>query len=318
MYHNSKRMYVLGIDAGGTKTVCLLADEQGSILAEARGGGANLQAHGELEVEKVLHHVMESAIGDRDVRPAAVCLGIAGVDRPQDADAVRGIMRRIGAKARTLIVNDALVALVAGAGETAGVVIIAGTGSIAYGRNAEGRAARAGGWGYLLGDEGSGFWIGRRALSAVVRAADGRGPVTELTDRVMSHLGLVRPSDLIHETYYRDLKRVAIAGLAPVVEGARASGDAVASEILAQAARELTAAASSVVNRLEMRGEVFPTILAGGIFKAIPWLATELMGLLLEVAPRSQTALLESEPAVGAVRLALAEARGTAIIPVYV
>lgn len=311
-------MYVLGIDAGGTKTVCLLADDQGSILAEARGGGANLQAHGELEVEKVLHHVMESALGERDVRPSVICLGIAGVDRPQDAEAVRGIMRRIGSKARTLVVNDALVALVAGAGDMAAMVIIAGTGSIAYGRNVQGQAARAGGWGYLLGDEGSGFWIGRRALSAVVRAADGRGPATELTERVMMHLKLVRPSDLIHETYYRDLKRAAIAGLAPVVEMARAAGDAVASEILAQAARELTIAASSVVTRLGMRGEVFPTILAGGIYKAVPWLADEMMRLLLEVAPRSQAGLLEVEPAMGAVHLALAEARGAATIPVYV
>jgi N-acetylglucosamine kinase-like BadF-type ATPase len=318
MYHNSRGMYVLGIDAGGTKTVCLLADESGAILAEARGGGANLQAHGELEVEKVLHQVMETALGEHDVRPSAICLGIAGVDRPQDADAIRGIMRRIGWKARTLVVNDALVALVAGAGDTAGMVIIAGTGSIAYGRNGHGQAARAGGWGYLLGDEGSGVWIGRRALSAIVRAADGRGPATELTGRVMSHLGLVRPSDLIHETYYRDLKRAAIAGLAPVVEQARAAGDAVAADILAQAARELIVAASSVLARLGMRGDVFPTILAGGIFKAVPWLAAEVVRLLLEVAPRSDARVLEVEPAVGAVRLALAEARGAATIPVYV
>src|SRR3954469_12833500 len=77
--------HVLGIDAGGTKTVCLLADEQGSIVAEARGGGGNLQAAGELEVEKVLHRVMEDAIGDRAVVPSAICLGIAGVDRPDDS-----------------------------------------------------------------------------------------------------------------------------------------------------------------------------------------------------------------------------------------
>ena len=121
-------MHVLGIDAGGTKTVCLLADEDGIVLAEARGGGANLQAVGELEVEKVLHHVMEMAIGDREIRPEAICLGIAGVDRPQDSDAVRGIMKRIGFKVRTLVVNDALVALTAGAGDAPGVVVIAGTG----------------------------------------------------------------------------------------------------------------------------------------------------------------------------------------------
>jgi N-acetylglucosamine kinase-like BadF-type ATPase len=310
-------MYVLGIDAGGTKTVCLLADEQGSILAEARGGGANLQAHGELEVEKVLHHVMDTALGERDIRPSVICLGIAGVDRPQDGDAIRGILRRIGAKARTLVVNDALVALVAGAGEAPGVVIISGTGSIAYGRNARAQAARAGGWGYLLGDEGSGFWIGRRALSAVVRAADGRGPATELTERVTAHLNLVRPSDLIHETYYRDLKRASIASLAPVVEAARDAGDAVAAEILTQAASELTAAAASVVSRLGMRGDVFPTILAGGIFKAVPWLADEVGGLVLEVAPRTQPRVLQVEPAVGAVRLALAEAQGAAAVPAY-
>ncbi len=91
-----------------------------------------------------------------------------------------------------------------------------------------------------------------------------------------------------------------------------------ASDILSQAARELTIAAASVVSRLGMRGEAFPTVLAGGIYKAVPWLADEVMRLLLEVAPRSQARLLEVEPAVGSVRLALAEARGAATIPVYV
>jgi N-acetylglucosamine kinase-like BadF-type ATPase len=104
-------IHVLGIDAGGTKTVCQLADETGEVLAEARRGGANLQAIGEFEVEKVLFDVMEEAIGDLDVLPAAVCLGIAGVDRPDDARVVRGIMKRIGYKAKLLVVNDALVAL---------------------------------------------------------------------------------------------------------------------------------------------------------------------------------------------------------------
>src|ERR671935_1648243 len=116
-------LHVLGIDAGGTKTVCQLATERGEVLAEARRGGANLQAVGELEVEKVLHDVMEEAIGTRTVVPAAICLGIAGVDRPEDAVVVRGIMKRIGYKARVLVVNDALVALEAGAPSKPGVVI---------------------------------------------------------------------------------------------------------------------------------------------------------------------------------------------------
>src|SRR5436190_11502585 len=106
MYHRSVR--VLGIDAGGTKTVCMLADERGQIIAEARGGGANLQSAGELEVEKVLHEVMEGVLAGHDERPDAICLGTAGVDRPDDGEAVRGIMRRIGYKSRTVVVNDAL------------------------------------------------------------------------------------------------------------------------------------------------------------------------------------------------------------------
>jgi glucosamine kinase len=311
-------MHVLGIDAGGTKTVCLLADAQGTVLSEARGAGANLQAAGELEVEKVLHHVMESAIGDRDIRPDAVCLGIAGVDRPQDADAVRGIMRRIGFKSRTLVVNDALVALVAGAGDAPGVVVIAGTGSIAYGRNDRGQASRAGGWGHLLGDEGSGFWIGRHALAAVVRQADGRGPATELTTLILEHLHLSRPFELIHEVYHRALPRQHIAALAPLVQRARDEGDAVAAEILQRAAEELANAAASVIGRLEMRGDAFPTFLAGGIFKVVPWLAQDITRRLSEVAPRSTVSILAVEPAVGAVRLALSEARGGAFVPAYV
>src|SRR3954470_23995635 len=110
----SDSIYVLGIDAGGTKTVCQLADGRGEVLAESRRGGANLQASGELEVEKVLHEVMEEAISEQDIRPDAICLGIAGVDRPDDARVVREIMKRIGYKAKLLVVNDALVALEAG------------------------------------------------------------------------------------------------------------------------------------------------------------------------------------------------------------
>ena len=136
-------MNVLGIDAGGTKTVCLLSDGDGRILSESRGPGANLQSAGELELEKVLHHVMETALGDSAARPAAVCLGIAGVDRDDDARLVRAIMRRISPGSRVLVVNDALVALVAGAGAGAGIVVMSGTGSIAYGRDARTRAARA-------------------------------------------------------------------------------------------------------------------------------------------------------------------------------
>jgi N-acetylglucosamine kinase-like BadF-type ATPase len=311
-------MHVLGIDAGGTKTMCLLADGKGQIVGEARGGGANLQAAGELEVEKVLHHVMDAAIGNRDVRPAAICLGIAGVDRPEDTAAVHGIMRRIGFKAQVIVVNDALVALVAGAGDAEGVVVVAGTGSIAYGRDASGRAARAGGWGYLLGDEGGGFWIGRAALMAVVRQFDGRGPVTLLTPMILEHLDLLTPKELIHEIYYRDVHRHTIAGIAGLVQRAMDEHDAIAAEILTRAGAELASAAGSVISRLEMRGDAFPTVLAGGIFRGIPWLVDDVKGRLSEIAPRTHVQRLDVEPAIGAVRLALAAAHGSFALPIYV
>jgi N-acetylglucosamine kinase-like BadF-type ATPase len=311
-------MYVLGIDAGGTKTVCYLADSEGRIIGEGRGGGANLQAQGELEVEKVLHAVIDQAIGDRAILPSAVCLGVAGVDRPEDDRTVRAIMRRLGYKKHALVVNDALVALVAGIGDEPGVVLIAGTGSIAYGVNAAGVAARSGGWGFVLGDEGSGYWIGRQALAAVVREADGRGPRTELTPFVLEHFNLPRADGLVREVYDRGLQRQAIAAIGVVVERARAAGDIVAAEILNKAGEELTRAAASVISRLEMRGQTFGTVLAGGMFRVIPWLAADVTQRLGEVAPRTTVNTLDVEPAVGAVRLAVRELREGVRVPPYI
>lgn len=310
-------MHVLGIDAGGSKTVALLATADGRLVAESRAGGANLRTHGELVVEKILHDVIDHVLEGQAVRPAAVCLGIAGVDRGDDAATIRGVMRRLGFRERTLIVNDALIALVAGAGRPTGVVLVAGTGSIAYGVNQGGMATRSGGWGPVLADEGSGYWIGRRALIAIMRHADGRGPRTALTPMVLESLGLSQPDDLVNEVYEGAERRQLVATLGPLVETARAAGDAVAAEILREAAVELVHAAGSVITRLGMRGDVFQTFLSGGMFKSIPWLAADVAGRLLDVAPRATASLLTADPAVGAVTLALAEANGGARVPAY-
>lgn len=311
-------MHVLGLDAGGMKTVCLLADGSGTVLATARGPGANLQVQGELEVEKTLHELMEQALSGHALLPDAVCLGIAGVDRPDDAAVMRGIMRRIGYKTRTLVVNDALVALVAAVGEEPGIVIVCGTGSICYGRNDRGLAARAGGWGYILGDEGSGYWIGRRALTAATRHADGRGPATALTAMTLDHFAVRSVPELVHEVHARDPRRHRIAGLVAAVQEAAAGGDVLARQILDDAADELLAAAASVAERLEMRGDAFPFVLAGGVFEGVPILRESVLRRLADVAPRCQPQQLTGEPALGAVRLAMAEARGGATIPSYV
>jgi N-acetylglucosamine kinase-like BadF-type ATPase len=310
-------MHVLGIDVGGTKTVCLLADEEGQIVASAREEGANLQGAGEQTLEHVLRTVMKGAIAGHNIRPAAICLGIAGVDRAADEAVVYGIMKRIGYDARILVVNDALIALQAGIGDGPGIVVVSGTGSIAYGRNARGEASRAGGWGYVLGDEGSGYWIGRLALRAVVRHADGRGRPTVLTEKLLGHFQAERAAELIHKIYHEEVGPRAIAALAKYVQQARDEGDIVASAILTQAGDELITAATAVMARLDLKEEDFTFVLAGGIFHAVPWLCDQLTLLLPSLAPRSRTLRLATEPALGAVQFALAELRGGARVPAY-
>jgi N-acetylglucosamine kinase-like BadF-type ATPase len=310
-------MPVLGIDVGGTKTVCMLADEGERVIAEGREDGANLQGAGELALEKVLHSVMEKTLEGTGILPSAICLGIAGVDRAADEAVVRSIMNRIGYKARILVVNDALIALQAGIGDAAGIVIVSGTGSIAYGRNEQGEAARAGGWGYVLGDEGSGYWIGRLALRAVVRHADGRGRATSLTPRLLAHFGVERATELIHKVYQDELNPRSIAAVAKYVQHARDEGDSVAASILNRAADELMTAATAVMSRLDLSERPFTFVLAGGMFHALPWLCDQMQLLLPALAHQSRVMRLNDQPALGAVRLAIAEMNGGARLPVY-
>lgn len=294
-----------------------MGDGEGRIVASAEGAGANLQAVGELELEKVLHAVIEQIVARQSVAPAAICLGIAGVDRPEDTVVVRSVMSRIGYKARLVVVNDALIALRAGIGDAPGVVVVAGTGSIAYGCDRQGYAARAGGWGSILGDEGSGYWMGHLALRALMREADGRGQPSRLTPRLLAHFGVQRPEELLRTVYRRDFTPATVAALASDVQQARDEGDEVASAILERGARELADAARSVTTRLGMAGEDFAFVLAGGMFKAAPWLRERVAQLLPEIAPRSRTLHLDVEPALGAVHLALAEIHGGARLPTY-
>jgi N-acetylglucosamine kinase-like BadF-type ATPase len=293
--------YVLGIDAGGTKTVGLLADETGRVVAEARGTGANLQTHGELEVEKVFDGILE-AVGARG-EIAAVCLGIAGVDRPRDEEVIRGILRRLGYRETARVVNDAAIALVAGAEERVGIVILAGTGSIAYGADREGHTARSGGYGFLLADEGSGYWLGHQALRAAVRSADGRGPQSALAALVFESLGVGSVAEMVPVVYEKGLPKFRIAAHAGLVQQASDRGDAVATALLEEAALELSLAARAVAQRISLGGGPYRVVLAGGVFKACPSLLGRIercLGL-----PGAELVPLRVEPAQGAVALAL-------------
>jgi glucosamine kinase len=292
---------VIGIDAGATKTVGLRADESEQVVAEARRGGANLRTHGELEVEKVFDDLLEELDPDREA--AAVCLGIAGVDRPPEERLVSGILRRLGYRQRARVVNDAAIALVAGAPDRWGIVVLSGTGSIAYGLDRGGRPARAGGYGYLLADEGSGYWLGHRALRAAVRGADGRGVPTRLTELVFESLGVTSMAELVPRVYEEGLANHQVAALAGLVQKAAGQGDGLAASFLEEGGAELGLAARAVARQLELGAQPFPVVLAGGAFKACPGLVEPLTRSM--AMPEARPARLAVEPARGAVTLAL-------------
>ena len=297
--------YVLGIDAGGTKTRALLTDETERVLGSADGGGANLKINGELEVEKVLHKVVEEVEAQAGVHPEAVALGIAGAERSKDQAILRGVLRRIGFRQRVVVTNDARIAFVAGSTLRVGLALVCGTGSIAWGRNAAGDVARAGGRGWRVGDEGSGFWIGERAIRAVLRAEDGRGPATALRTPLLAHFDAADIDGLIAAVYDNDYPRHRVAVFAGQVEAAAAAGDAVSAEILESAAAELVLAARTVVARLDLERAAYDVILAGGTFAALPRLRSAVGERL--ASAHARVASLDVEPAVGAVRLALEE-----------
>ena len=169
----------------------------------------------------------------------------------------------------------------------------------------------------MLGDEGSGYWIGRLALRAVVRHADGRGRATSLTPRLLAHFGAERATELIHKVYHDELNPRSIAAVAKYVQHARDEGDMVAGGILNRAADELMTAATAVMTRLELAAQPFTFVLAGGMFHAVPWLCDQMQLLLPALARQCRVMRLNEEPALGAVRLALAELKGGARLPVY-
>ena len=293
--------FVIGIDAGGTKTVGLLADETGKVHSKAISGSANLLVKGELAVEKVIFDVIESLEAPEPL--AALCLGIAGVGQPGADQVIRDVLRRLGQRQPVRVVHDALVALVAGAPSGIGIVVVAGTGSIAYGVDPAGETARSGGWGYLLGDEGSAFWLGHYAVRHAIRAADGRGVSTTLYPLICEKLGVSDPTELVKWFYDQELSRNRVADLASLVETASADGDEVAETLMDQAAKHLASAARAVANHLTFP-DPYPIVLAGGAFKACPSLSPR-VEIMLDDLPDVEVRLLTVEPAVGAVTLAL-------------
>jgi N-acetylglucosamine kinase-like BadF-type ATPase len=203
--------------------------------------------------------------------------------------------------------TDARVALAGATGNLPGIVIIAGTGSIACGINARGRFARAGGWGPTMGDEGSGSYIGRRALEAVVMAYDYRGEPTSMMEPVLRHFGVLSPPELPPVIYDSPAEVLGkIAQLSKIVVNAAQEGDKVAVEILKDAAVELARAATAVIEQLRMEKESFIVAYVGGVFEAGELILAPLRDEIQKVAPNAEIAPPIDPPVIGAVKMAIA------------
>ena len=323
--------YYLGIDGGGTKTTCAVGDES-RLIATATAGPSNVIRVGEVQARKSLQQAVGQACAAAGITPTQVertCVGGSGAARPELAE----IVRRSLAEVLTTpidVVGDMQIALEAAFDDGPGVVVIAGTGSIAYGRDRQGRTVRAGGWGFAIGDEGSAHWIGRTAVSAVLRAADvaDRG----LADRGPADLGLadLSPAELRAEppktgAYSSfaealckvwgvrslvDLARVAnsipppdFAALFPAVA---ASEDEIAARVVTNAGSELAQVAMVVVNRLFPKDEVGPVRVAmtGGVFRHAALVRQVFYNELRRLEPRAEVNPQVIEPVEGALHMA--------------
>ncbi len=304
--------YYLGIDGGGTKTVCLLSDENGRVIGRGMAGPSNYHTVGVAQTTTSIQEGISAALAQsgQEIREiTGTVLGMSGVDRPDDHGVIEHILDGMNLTFHSRRVeNDAVIALAGATVARPGVVIICGTGSIAFGINQQGERRRAGGWGPILGDEGSGYEIGRQSLVSAMRAADGRGPETILQSMVIRHLQLSAVEQLITRVHEQKMPRHEIADLTRLVMTAAGQGDQVAQDILATAGSELALAANAVIRGLRMQDQEFDIALAGGVVRS-PSLVTEtIKAITREAAPLSRVIQPRFEPVAGALLLALQSA----------
>jgi N-acetylglucosamine kinase-like BadF-type ATPase len=300
-------IFVLGLDGGGSKTICVILDSSGSEIARGLSGASNHQSVGVELSTQALREAIESARASAGSPPIVrACWGMAGLDRPEDEEIIQAIADQLLPEIPVEVVHDSTIALVGGTGgNRAGVVIIAGTGSIAVGYHSSGQMARSGGWGHLLGDEGSGYQIALQGLNAATRARDGRTRETRLVNDLPALTRTGSMEELASRIYLEDWSAAQIADLAPAVLNAAVKGDLAAEQILQHAAEELALAARIVVDKLEMPSEPFNVVLAGGIFKGSEEMVKKVRKLILNYAPNAKVNLPKFEPVIGAGMIAL-------------
>ncbi|HSZ03259.1 MAG TPA: BadF/BadG/BcrA/BcrD ATPase family protein [Terriglobales bacterium] len=255
----------LGIDGGGSKTSCIIGDEN-SVLGTGTSAGSNVVRVGESRARESLGAAIRQACAAANISPSRIektCVGIAGGALPEVAGVVRRLVSEF-VSGEVAVVGDMVIAMEAAFGGGPGVIVIAGTGSIAYGRNSAGQTARAGGWGFAISDEGSGHWIGRSAVAATMRAYDEAADVRSsgLLDNIMKSWGISSREQLVVAAN----KSPDFAALLPAVLSAADAGDATARIVLTHAGGELATLAGIVIARLFGKRRAVPVAVSGGVF----------------------------------------------------
>jgi glucosamine kinase len=296
--------FFLGVDGGQTSTTAVIGDSEGKLAGWASSGPCNHvgAAEGRAKFLRVMRECLSRAaemagLDAEKPRFRAACLGMSG--GPEDKTAL--LHELIDAR-RVIVTHDARIALAGATGGAPGVIVIAGTGSIAYGENAAGEMGRAGGWGYIFGDEGGGFDIVRQALRAALREQEGWGPRTALTPALLEAAGASDANETLHRFYTVEWPRDRVAALAVVVGQIAEAGDPVAAEILNGSAQHLAMLAGTVRRQLWREGDRVRVSWAGGVFGSEVLL--ERFRMLVQVDPSVSAAEPEHGPAAGALLIA--------------
>lgn len=260
-------MLTAGIDAGGSKTECIIVDSKAKkIITRAEAGPANYQVVGLKKACQEIKNALEEAKAKAGIsKVSALGLGIAGAGRENDKIKLRKELSKILECEDFFLTDDAQIALLGATGAEAGIVLIAGTGSIAYGLTKADTKIRSGGWGPLIGDEGSGFWIALEAIKRAVKASENRAKKTKLEESIINYFDFNTLQELIPFIYERELPRREIASLTPRVMELAEMGDCVAEEIINEAVSELALLVSSLAARLDYQVDKIFTV--GGLFK---------------------------------------------------
>jgi N-acetylglucosamine kinase-like BadF-type ATPase len=303
--------YVIGVDGGGTKTEFVLMDYSGNIIGRARGDSTNYQVVGGKKLKEELLKGFTALMNSTNItinKIDRLYLGLAGAGRESDRKEIIALFIETEFDKKITVDSDAMVALAGAFGTGPGIIIIAGTGAICFGKSSDGKIVRAGGWGYLLGDEGSGYFIGREAIIAALKDLDGRGEKTKLRSSLEKHFKLGSIDQIIPNIYQNRIDRIAIADCAPIVFELTNQGDAIAEEIIRRTGKELGILAKAVAQQLNFERDEIKVALVGSIFKQKDLLINEISKELYEVCWNIEISDPMFEPQYGAALLALQKA----------